>query len=224
MELDNPVWNALNTANKALGSGTEAVKYYHPNISPFVGLEENTPENLGVLYELVPPKDGVYGLVAETEPQIPKPWTLVRAVPIFQMVCAQPKVQREFREPLVPLSNIHIAQMMALTTLANPGPFEENTIAFGHYEGIFEGEQLVAMAGQRMHLPPYAEISAVCTHPNFRGRGHAQQLMASQINRMHAQGTTPFLHVAKENLGAIKIYEGLGFTTRKALCVYLLKK
>jgi predicted GNAT family acetyltransferase len=104
--------------------------------------------------------------------------------------------------------------MLSLTKLTNPGPFAERTIDFGHYRGIFENNELAAMAGQRLHAFNYAEISAVCTHPDHTGKGYARQLLIYQINRIIAAGEIPYLHVRSDNDRAIRVYEGLGFVTR----------
>ncbi|MBB6330018.1 ribosomal protein S18 acetylase RimI-like enzyme [Chryseobacterium sediminis] len=220
--LDNPVWNALNTANKNLGKGTDIVKYYHHNISPFVGLRENTHENLITLYEFLAKEEGTFALVSENIMDIPEPWRVIDTIPLFQMVLENPIVHNEISETITHLSETDIPQMMELAKLTNPGPFEERTIDFKYYQGIFCETRLVAMAGQRMHIPPFAEISAVCTHPDFRGRGFAAQLMASQIKRIIENKEIPFLHVAMNNLGAIKIYESLGFRKRKEMYVYVI--
>ena len=114
--------------------------------------------------------------------------------------------------------------MLALTKLTNPGPVAERTVDFGHYFGIFDKGKLVAMAGQRMHVYNYAEISAVCTHPDYLGRGYAKQLLQLQIQRTLAAGEVPFLHVRFDNDRAINVYESLGFVTRKTIHFYIIKK
>jgi predicted GNAT family acetyltransferase len=125
---------------------------------------------------------------------------------------------------IVDLTNEHIPAMLSLTKLTNPGPFLERTIEFGHYRGIFDGEELVAMAGQRIHAFNYAEISAVCTHPDYLGKGYARQLLLNQAQRMQAEGNIPYLHVLTTNERAIKVYEGIGFTIRKEMYFYVLQK
>ncbi len=82
--------------------------------------------------------------------------------------------------------------MLTLTQLTNPGPFAARTIDFGHYYGIFEGDKLVAMAGQRLHAFEYAEISAVCTHPDHSGRGYARELLLHQLHRIQTAKNIPF--------------------------------
>ncbi len=222
--LDNAVWSALNSGNINIAQGTEHVKYYRPDIAPFAGLEQITPRNLQTLYEITPDVDDVFSVNSISAIDIPKPWTMVAAVPVLQMVCEHPIPHKVAAEPLTTLSDEHIPQMLALTKLTNPGPFRQRTIELGHYQGIFDGERLVAMAGQRMHAIPYAEISAVCTHPDYAGRGYAAQLMWSQINRIREQGETPFLHVAKTNERAIRLYEAMGFVARREIFVHFMKK
>jgi predicted GNAT family acetyltransferase len=126
--------------------------------------------------------------------------------------------------PHIPLTDIHIPQMLALTKLTNPGPFAERTIDFGHYHGIFDGDKLVAMAGQRLHAGNYAEISAVCTHPDHLGKGYAKQLLLHQIHRIKANRETPFLHVRNDNERAINVYKSLGFETRTEIYFYVVVK
>lgn len=223
--LDNPVWSALSTGNRGLARGTESVKYYPLEIAPFAGLAETNRDNLKNLYRITPDIPSFYAVVAMEEIEIAEPWTSVRRVPLLQMVCQSP-VQTKTADAgeLVELTDEHIPQMIALAKLTQPGPFRERTIDYGHYQGIFDGDRLVAMAGQRMHAPPYAEISAVCTHPDYTGRGYAMQLLLSQIRRIKSTGEIPFLHVATINQRAIKLYEALGFTMRKDLLIYFMEK
>jgi len=220
--LDNPAWTALSTGNRNLAQGTEEIKYYQPDISPFAGLAETTKENLETLYDITP--DQSFAVVTTQEMIIPAPWKTVHCAPVYQMLFEKPMPHKASTAQLIALTNEHIPQMLALTKLTNPGPFRDRTIDYGHYQGIFDGTRLVAMAGQRMHAVPYAEISAVCTHPDYAGRGYAAQLMLSQIDRINKAGETPFLHVATKNQRAIKIYESLGFKTRKELFVYFIEK
>ncbi|MFD1631704.1 GNAT family N-acetyltransferase [Pseudopedobacter beijingensis] len=222
--LDNPVWNALNTGNKDLSVGEGRIRLYRSDISPFIGLEENSSENLFKLYEYTRDIADTFGIVAETEIDIPHIWNVAHKVPILQMICQEPLFRKEISANIKKLSDEHIPQMLALTELTRPGPFKDRTIEFGHYQGIFEDDGLVAMAGQRMHALPYAEISAVCTHPQYLGLGYAGQLMMSQIKRILEQDQIPFLHVTISNKRAIKIYESMGFKIRKEMFVYFIKK
>jgi predicted GNAT family acetyltransferase len=87
-------------------------------------------------------------------------------------------------------------------------------VELGGYVGCFDGEELVAMAGQRLAPPGFREISAVCTHPDVRGRGYAAGLTTLVAQRILAHGETPFLHHSAENHPARRVYEALGFEFR----------
>jgi predicted GNAT family acetyltransferase len=117
------------------------------------------------------------------------------------------------------LDDDDLDQMLALTALAAPGPFVHGTPQFGGYVGVFEGGQLVAMAGQRMQLPGLTEVSAVCTHPDARGRGLGEFVSYAVAAAIIATGDRPFLHVAIDNYNAIRLYERLGFTRHGTVAI-----
>jgi predicted GNAT family acetyltransferase len=83
---------------------------------------------------------------------------------------------------------------------------------------------LVAMAGERMRFPGYTEVSGVCTHPDFRGRGFARRLSSVVAAGIEARGDQAFLHAWKSNVSAISLYEGLGFAVRTEVYVAVLKR
>lgn len=219
--LDNPAWYALNTGNSNLAQGTDRVKFFDKDVAPFVGFDENTEENFESLYNLIT-HDGLVAFVSPYSVAIPGKWKILRHVPCLQMV-HNGKVN-EVGAELINLTNDHIPQMINLAELTKPGPFRERTIEFGPFQGIFENGNLVAMAGQRMAPLPYVEVSAVCTHPDYTGKGYAKQLLISQANHIIAQNRIPFLHVRDDNYRAIKVYENVGFVTRTDIHFYMLRK
>jgi predicted GNAT family acetyltransferase len=115
----------------------------------------------------------------------------------------------------VPLTHAHVPQMCALAELTRPGPFDVRTIDFGEYFGVFDGDRLVAMAGERMRDARLREVSGICTHPDAQGRGLARRLTALVVRRELARGETPFLHVVATNARAIALYERMGFVTAR---------
>ncbi len=221
--LDNPAWNALQSGNKHLAFGDNPVSYFDKEVSPFAALEENTEANFQLLYEQIR-HNGPILFVTPVEIAFSKQWEVPRVIKGLQMVCDTATMPDEVTAQLTPLTDDHIPQMLELTKLTNPGPFASRTINFGHYQGIFEDGKLVAMAGQRLHAFNYAEISAVCTHPDHTGKGYARQLLLNQINRIKAASGIPFLHVRYDNHRAIKVYESLGFATRIEVYFYVPKK
>jgi predicted GNAT family acetyltransferase len=80
------------------------------------------------------------------------------------------------------------------------------------------------MTGQRMHPRPYMEVSAVCTHPDFRGSGYAKALMLHVMKIILDNSFTPFLHVLSNNTNAIEIYKTIGFKTRKQIFVDVIQR
>ncbi|QMW01907.1 GNAT family N-acetyltransferase [Spirosoma foliorum] len=221
--LDNPAWNALCSGNSQLSVGTETAKYFVAEVSPFAGIQENTPENFDHLHQIAP-SDSAVILIADEPLTIPESWKILNRIDGFQMVYTKRIDPVPPTAPIVPLTEQHVPQMLALTKLTNPGPFSRRTIEFGHYEGIFEGDALVAMTGQRLHAFDFAEISAVCTHPDYLGKGYARQLILNQIYRIQANAGTPYLHVRSDNTRAIGVYEAMGFERRTEIYFYVLFK
>ncbi len=123
------------------------------------------------------------------------------------------------RDDVTALGGRDVDDMLALVELTHPGPFRRRTVELGNFAGIRRDGRLLAMAGERMWIGDYREVSAVCTHPDAQGRGLARALMAHVVNRMLAAGQTPFLHVLSGNERAIATYEGLGFVRRTEIAL-----
>ena len=221
--LDNPVWHALRSGNKHLANGTKNIPYFTPEVSPFAAISELTPANLTLLYQTIP-FDSPIALFSPEKLVIAAPWTLLQRIDGWQLVYNKPAEPAPIGPEIILLTSQHVPQMLALTAKTAPGPFANRTIAFGHYEGIFDGDDLVAMAGQRLHAYEFAEISAVCTHPDHVSKGYARHLLMRQICRIQAASGTPFLHVKAENQRAIHLYEAMGFEIRTEMYIYVLQK
>lgn len=221
--LDNPVYNALLSGDQHLGFGTAEVKFFHEEVSPFIGIQQDFDKGFDLLLELLPANRAILFAtpLSITEP---KGWQFLRAIKGLQLVFTKNADVTQNFSNLVALEQKHMEQMVALASLTKPGPFGPRTIDFGNYFGIFENNQLVAMAGQRLHVGNYTEISAVCTHPSHIGKGYAAALVQNQINLILKQGQIPFLHVSADNDRAIALYQRLGFEQRSNMNFYFMKR
>jgi predicted GNAT family acetyltransferase len=79
------------------------------------------------------------------------------------------------------------------------------------------------MSGQRLSLPGHVEVSAVCTHPDARGRGYAPALMSTVMEHIVEQGKTPMLHSFSSNASAIAVYRSLGFALSRNFHLAVLR-
>jgi predicted GNAT family acetyltransferase len=109
---------------------------------------------------------------------------------------------------------------LGLVTIVYPEYFKSKTADLGNYYGIFKDDQLVAITGERLQMDAFTEVSAVITHPEHTGKGYAKQLVAFTANAIFEQNKTPFLHVAKTNISAVKLYQKLGFETRREISIW----
>ncbi len=221
--LDNPIWNALNSGNAGISFGQGGIRYLKRDVGLFAGLTHNNEENLQALYKLLDPGASVILFVPE-QIKIPEKWNIRLKREILQMICESADELPVNLDGIKKLSNENIPAMLELTKLTNPGPFFSRTIDFGNYEGIFDGNRLVSMCGRRLQPDPYVEISAVCTHPDYTGKGYAATLLKSQVNSILNESKIPFLHLFPDNLTAFRLYEKMGFKTRKMMFVYFIEK
>ncbi|HWZ59586.1 MAG TPA: GNAT family N-acetyltransferase [Gemmatimonadaceae bacterium] len=213
--LDHPIWHALTTVHAGFSEGDGLARRYRVEIGPLAAVREQSPHAYEALGALLGPTD-VAVLFLTAPPTPPDGWRVLFGGPMEQMVCETPAVVRSDAE-LVVLGDADIPAMRALAELTEPGPFSERTIDFGGYLGIRDGARLVAMTGQRLAVPGFTEVSAVCTHPDYRGRGYAAALVSAVARAMVARGVVPFLEVRQDNVGAIRVYERLGFRIRRTL-------
>jgi GNAT superfamily N-acetyltransferase len=224
--LRNPIFNSLLTDHQALAIVDERAKRFPAEIGPLGGMVDQSPASFDALSRIAGP-GGVLALFLPAPPAPPAGWTLLRGGSLSQMVCSNPQIGEQpansvesvFRK----LTAEDVPEMLALAELTEPGPFRQRTIELGNFWGVFESARLLAMAGERLSLPHFIEVSAVCTHPSARGRGYARSLMSTVMADILAQGKTPFLHVFADNHSAIRVYESLGFTLHQTFHLAVLK-
>ena len=221
--LDNPIFNALNSAHRAFSSGTDQVKYYLEDIASFAGLKDNSKLDFEALYENSP-LESLFIVFTPSAVNIPDQWKVIAQIDMFQMIYESTEIPTGTDIDFVDLDKSHVDQMIALVELTQPGPFRARTIELGNYTGLFSGDNLIAMAGHRFNPTPYTEISAVCTHPDHLGKGYAFELLREQIKRILKKSEIPFLHVRNDNHAAVRLYKKLGFDVRADMFGYVIKK
>lgn len=211
-ELDNPFWTSLRSRHRTLAQCVGDAARYPAEFAPFLGVASADADVAAAIASLVGPGESVYllGVV----PKQPDQWRLVAYPPLAQMIClaAIPLVDGP---PVIELSEAHRADVLALTALVYPHYFRPRTTELGRYFGIYQDGRLAAMIGERLGTDAYQEISAVCTHPDFSGRGYARRLIALLSNDNFERGRTPFLHVSHQNHRAKLLYEQIGYRHRR---------
>jgi ribosomal protein S18 acetylase RimI-like enzyme len=210
--LDNPVSATLTSHHAALAIATDGAARYPADIAPFVGVAAGDARAAAGVEALVAPGELV--IFVGAAPPLSSAWRVEQSVEIAQMIRHAP-LDVPDGPPVIELAREkHTADMLALTALVYPHYFRPRTVAMGRYFGIYDGTRLAAMAGERMHCEGHREISAVCTHPDYLGRGYARRLIALLTNAILEAGETPFLHFAHENVRAKSLYERIGFAHR----------
>jgi GNAT superfamily N-acetyltransferase len=219
--LDNPIWHSLDSHHATLGRASSSAASYAPEVAPFVGVGSADAAAGAALAGLLGTHEPYY-LVGLVPPSVPG-WRLDDHGVIEQMVCAAAPALPDGPD-FCELGEAHIDDMLELTGLVFPGYFRHDTLRMGRYFGIYRDGRLAAMAGERMHLPGWREISAVCTHPDHGGRGYAQRLVALVTQGVFEQGLQPFLHVSPGNDRAKNVYLRLGYVDRCNVALYSLHR
>jgi ribosomal protein S18 acetylase RimI-like enzyme len=220
--LDHPIWTALTTRQQTLAEGGALARRYPPAIAPFAAVRDMSAENFASLGALMSPSD-IAALFTPDPVIAPDEFKVVRAETGEQMLGTPAESPLPGIEP-VTLGTADVPAMLELTELTKPGPFNARTHELGTFLGIRADGRLVAMAGERMKPAGYTEITAVCVHPDYRGRGYAQFLLGAVGRQILARGEIPFLHVFSRNSSAIALYRRQGMEIRRRLHVTVLQK
>jgi predicted GNAT family acetyltransferase len=218
--LDHPIWTALTTRHAALAEGGALARRYPPDIGLFAAMADTSPESFVALGALMRPSDHVV-LFTPDPVAAPEKFKVLLAKTCEQMI-GMPAESPAGSADIVTLGADDVPAMMELTKLTNPGPFAPRAHELGMFLGIKIDGRLVAMAGERMKPGDYTEMTAICVHPDHRGRGYAQILLGDIARRISARGEIPFLHVFSDNAGAIALYRRQGMEIRRRLHVTVL--
>lgn len=224
--LDNPFWASLQTRHRRLALDAGAVARYPPEFAPFLGVAEAGADVEAGLASLVAPGETV--LLLGVAPRLSADWRLESLGELAQMVCGGP-IEMPDGPEIVPLRDAQRGDALALTALVYPHYFRPRTMELGRYFGMYVPDEsgdarLAAMIGERLGTETHTEMSAICTHRDFEGRGYASRLTAFLTNDTFARGQTPFLHVSLENPRAKALYERLGYRLRRRIPFWSLRR
>jgi GNAT superfamily N-acetyltransferase len=209
------MWSALSGPHGHLAGRLPDLMWYPPSIAPFVAIPA-----AGVVPDLESAHAQGLGeqayFVGVCPNSLPDAWRIVSRSQVLQLFPTG-EIPESGEDAGMVLGESDRKAMRELTQIAFPDFFRERTAELGLYLGIYEGPRLIAMAGERLALTGLQEISGVCTHPDFAGRGHARRLTRALLSRHRRRGVASFLHVSEANAGARRLYESMGFVVRASL-------
>ena len=220
--LDHPIWSALTTRQQALAEGGELARRYPFAIAPFAATADASPRSFAALGALMSRSE--FAVLFTPDPVVPPVEFRIALAETGEQMIGAPADSAIRGVEIVTLGADDAAAMVELAELTKPGPFTLRTHELGTFLGIRIDGQLVAMVGERMKPANYTEITAVCVHPDHRGRGYAQALLAAISRQIVARGEIPFLHVFSHNEPAIALYRRQGMEIRRRLHVTVLRR
>lgn len=220
--LDNPFHSALATIHAGVALRAGDVLRYPADVAPFLGIPHAGVDMAEALDALVPAGDTVL-LLGVAPDVVPPGWMLEPFADLAQMQCDRELAVVDGPE-IVALDERHRADVLALTALVYPHYFRPRTMELGRYFGMYVDGRLAAIIGERLGTPDAREMSAICTHPDFLGRGYARRLTAFLTNQALRDGKRPFLHVAYSNARAKALYEQMGYALRRDIPFWALRR
>jgi ribosomal protein S18 acetylase RimI-like enzyme len=220
--LDRPVWSALTGRQAGCALGIGPARRYAPDLTPFAAVVQDDAEAGAALAEMMAPDEQVIFL--ERGPLAP-----IQEIAVIQEAAAVQMIVGDLKGPgatpsIEVLTEEAADEMRALAALTEPGPFRARTHTLGTFYGIRAGGQLAAMAGERMKIDGFTEVSGVCTHPAHRGKGYAAALTAAVVDAIQRRGEVAFLHSYAANAAAVSLYLALGFHVRAEMTARIVRR
>src|SRR5471032_1079419 len=206
--LDHIFWHTLTGAHARHADGSGGARRYTQGFSPIVAFADPDRPDFAALAAVCAPGEPFY--CDSWHGAAPPGWKIDAESTMFRMVWSGAMPAADPAPEARPLGPQHAAQALELALLCKPGPFGLRTIELGDYFGYFDGERLMAMAGERLRAPGLCEISGVCTHTDYQGRGLAKKLILKLVRRNLQRGDRYFLHVMRSN-DAHQLYLRMGF-------------
>lgn len=207
--LGNVFWHAMTGEQSHIASGEGEARRYASGFSPLLAFADQRTPDFSVLTPYCDVGEHFYVQGWTGAP--PDDWQVDADATMSLMTWKGELPAQDDARDARALRSGDVEAAVALATLTNPGPFGPRTLEMGEYFGLFEDGRLIAMAGERVHAGRYREVSGICTHPDFQGRGLARRLTLKLVHRQMQRGQVPFLHVMSHNTGAHSLYERLGF-------------
>ncbi|MFC7514770.1 GNAT family N-acetyltransferase [Herbaspirillum sp. GCM10030257] len=208
--FDNIVWHTLVGPHYPYTIGGHSVRRYARGFPPIAAFRDTRDPDWHALGRLVDPGERVYcdGFASSA----PEGWCISSESLLNKMIWqGSVDMEHDPAPEAVRLDSRSAAAAVELAGLTNPGPFTGRALELGEYFGIFDGMRLVAMAGSRGCAGGFSEITGVCTHPDFTGRGLARRLVIKILQHQLLQGQRPFLRVMSHSAAARRLYLRVGF-------------
>ena len=212
--LDNIVWHTLSGPHAVYSLGDHRVRRYARGFPPVVAFADPATPDFHVLERYVAPGERVY--CDGWSGRAPAGWQVTSENILLTMLHENPVALPASSYDAVLLECRSALAALELADLTRPGPFTLRTLELGEYFGIFEGARLIAMAGSKRCAGGFSEVTGVCTHPDFTGRGLARRLVGKVLRNLHRRGERPFLRVMQDSQGAVRLYHRLGFRPVRA--------
>jgi GNAT superfamily N-acetyltransferase len=220
--LDNIFWHCLSGPHARFATGVDHIRRYAPGFSPIIGSRDAGHPDFAAIEPFCAPGEPIY--IDVWSGPAPDGWEIEKDARMMKMIWDGPSPGDDVAPDAVLLGPEHATQAVELTRLTNPGPFGIRTPELGDYFGYFEDGRLIAMAGERTEAPGLREVSGICTHPDFQGRGLARRLTLKLIHRHSQRGLRTYLHVMTHNTGARHLYAKMGFRDYLETTVRVIKK
>jgi ribosomal protein S18 acetylase RimI-like enzyme len=220
--LDNPFFAALDSLHRDVALRHGDVARYPADIAPFIGVAHAGVE-VGEAFDALVPGEDEALLLGVAPARMPAGWRLDPFADLAQMVCDSPLPAVDGPR-IVELGEGDRDDVLALVALVYPHYFRRRTMRLGRYFGIRHEGELAAIIGERLGMHDAREMSAICTHPDFLGRGYARRLTAFLANDTLRSGRLPFLHVSHANTRAKGLYERQGWRMRRDIPFWRLAR
>lgn len=220
--LERPIWTSLSADHNPFAVGTKRALRFDPEVSTLGAIKDDSDESLAELGELVTKYGPI--ITGQTTPIDCPPGARLASVLDFCQMRLDTLLSPTVADHKLERLDAHDAEeMLALAQLSKPGPFSLRTHVLGEYWGIRSEGKLVSMAGQRLRQGAFVEVSGVCTHPDFVGRGMALSLCQKVTQRIIEHGAAAYLHVAGANDGAMHVYSKLGYRMHQPIIVTVVE-